>query len=343
MKRLLVAMLALILALVPPVAALAEAGAEDAAQEKIDMSGIWYMRDMTMEDGTTLIPGDMGMVFTIELLEDGAAVISDTRGELMQVDKGVWRAEGMMLSVVIDDDFSILMHMEGETLVADRSDSKSRWVFTREEPRAPYQPADPVSVEDEEEQETAAKSGKKTDKKADKNAAPDAEGEPEEEEITLESYAGNWSAFKVMVAGLYYDPEQLGIEAGAVIEEDTLRLYGNLTFGEDAVEVWLDDLALVHKGILEEPTPAPTEEPTPTPAPPTPTPEPAEGEPVWTPTPSPSPSPEPTLIPTPTPTIEPRLRTERYDFVARLLEDGTLSLSIGLEDETLVAFIMNRQ
>lgn len=358
MKKLLAIMLAL--AMLLSAAALAEAGEveAEAVETKTDgVTGVWYMREMILEDGVRLNPDAMGMEYTVELTEDGTAIMTDTRGAYQQVDKGVWQQEGSMVSVVVDDDFSILLRLEGDALTAERSESRSRWIFRREVPDDIYEPAAAVAAE-------------------------------------LEDFAGRWRVVKVQVAGLYYDADMLGENPGVEIVGDTLTLTGGMPFGKIPVPLRFADGALVYLGADEAPAPivTPTPEPTSTPAfapsptptvqatptpsfAPTPSPTPThasatdataeEGDifvatpsptPTFEPTPSPTPqaSPTPTFEPTPSPTpfatptptpeptVEPRLRTTRYDVTAQLLEDGTLSLAVGLDSETLVVFILRR-
>ena len=341
MKKLLAAMLAM--AMLLSAAALAEPEAvetgavepETAETETDGIAGVWYMREMILEDGVKLNPDAMGMEFTIELVKDGAAIMTDTRGAYQQVDKGVWSQEGNMVSIVVNDDFSILLRQEGDALTAERAESHSKWVFRREVPDDIFELAPAVAAE-------------------------------------LEDYAGHWTVIKIQVAGLYYDADMLGANPGAIITGDTLTLTGGMPFGKVPVTLQFADGALAHAGLETEPevivtptpeaTPTPTLEPSPTPTPEiTPTPEPevvyggesedgevfvATAEPTPSPTPTheptPSPTPEATPTPSPTPTIEPRLRTSRYDITAQLLEDGKLSLTVGLDSETLVVFILRR-
>ena len=366
MKKLLAAMLAM--AMLLSAAALAEpeavetgaveTGAVEPETVETDtdgVTGVWYMREMILEDGVKLNPDAMGMEFTIELVKDGAAIMTDTRGAYQQVDKGVWSQEGSMVSIVVNDDFSILLRQEGDALTAERAESHSKWVFRREVPDDIFELAPAVAAE-------------------------------------LEDYAGHWTVIKIQVAGLYYDADMLGANPGAIITGDTLTLSGGMPFGKVPVTLQFADGALAHAGLETEPevivtptpeatptpmiepspTPTPTFAPTPTPTPEiTPTPEPeivygdesengavfvATAEPTPSPTPTmeptpsptptheptPSPTPEATPTPSPTPTIEPRLRTSRYDITAQLLEDGKLSLTVGLDSETLVVFILRR-
>lgn len=241
MKKLLAVVLALAMLLLAVALAegeTAEADAAEAAEPAApDVSGTWYLVRMTLEGGRTQVPGDMGMLLTLELLRtDNAVVMTDTRGAYQQVDKGIWSVLDDAVIVVIDDEYTLNLRMEGDTLVTRDPSTNSEWVFRREQPAEAYQPAEAA------------------------------------EEVVPEDYNGNWRVSKVLIAGLYFGPEVLDDGPVAALrdadnESAILTMSEAMLFGTSPVKLTYDAGRFYCVGVPEEEEPLPTDTPTPAPPP----------------------------------------------------------------------------
>ena len=159
--------------------------------EAADFLGIWFLASMEM-DGATYSPADFGMSMMMELREDGTAYSEQAMGEDSQVAEGTWAQDGDAIVVTIDDSPASFTLQDGQ-LVAE--EEGQIMVFSREPVEAEvYVPAAVVAAEE-----------------ADFNGA--------------------WTAFKVGMAGVYYDAAMIGMDMNAEFTDGSLLLTG--FFGSD--------------------------------------------------------------------------------------------------------------
>ena len=105
MKKILAAALALALCL----AALAAPALAEAA----DVTGDWYLTEMTAQ-GMTINPGDMGMYMAMNLAEDGTATVANNFSGADDTQTGTWTMEGDTISVTIQDDVEEFVLADGK-------------------------------------------------------------------------------------------------------------------------------------------------------------------------------------------------------------------------------------
>lgn len=115
-----------------------------AVAEADSLVGIWYLNTME-SDGTSFNPADFGVEMSIELKDDGTAVVLSSEDETKE---GTWSAEGDTVTVTVDDDPLVLTLTDGD-LVAEEDDMKMVFGTEKSEAEA-YVPGAPIeaAVED---------------------------------------------------------------------------------------------------------------------------------------------------------------------------------------------------
>ena len=102
----------------------------DAAAE--GYTGAWYMAEYEM-DTMAWTPADLQMTVLLELRGDGSAVYTTNAGEWTQVEEGRWTWEDGCFAVSIDEQEMKLIP-DGEQLISDEGEARTR--FVREKPEA---------------------------------------------------------------------------------------------------------------------------------------------------------------------------------------------------------------
>lgn len=166
--------------------------------------GTWYLNEVVME-GAGVSPTALGMEMSMELRKNGAAFGTTVEGEKTMRNTGVWFVEEGGVSVKLDEVAAHFAMTDGN--LSGEVDGMTM-VFGRDKLTGDlFSPA-------------AIKS-----------------------DATLADYAGQWTAFKINVNGVYMDTSLLGEAITADIEETTMTLKGFL-FNSDALEMTFANGAL---------------------------------------------------------------------------------------------------
>jgi len=183
-----------------------------ALAESADFLGTWYLNEMTMGDNV-LSPSALGMDMTLELNEDGTAVLASPTEEAAR-QEATWKLEGDVVTVTVDGEDMTLSLQDG-ALKGEQGGMGMNFGREKVETET-YQPAE---------------------------ARADA---------TEADYAGNWQAAYMDMDGTYLPASMLGMDLTAVIEGTGMTLNGMYGFENNAYEAAFSDGALVHQGGDDE-------------------------------------------------------------------------------------------
>lgn len=183
-----------------------------ALAESTDYLGTWYLNEMIV-GGVSLAPASMGMDITMEIKEDGTAVLISPDEELGE-QAAAWALDGDTLTVTVDGEDMTLTLQDG-ALIGEQGGMGIN--FGREKVEAEvYQPA---AV----------------------NAS-----------ATEADYAGQWKSAYMAMEGNYMDASVFGMDLTAAIDGTTMTLNGMYVFENVAFDTTFADGALVHQGGDDE-------------------------------------------------------------------------------------------
>ena len=185
-----------------------------AMAETADYLGTWYLNEMTMGEAS-FAPGAMGMDLSMEIKEDGTAVLTALGMEEGAEDgaeeqAATWTLDGETLTVTVDGEDMILTLQDGALKGEQGGMGMS---FGREK------------VEAEAYEPTAVNAN-----------------------ATEADYAGTWKATYIEMEGNYIQASIFGMDLTAVINGTTLTLDGMYVFENATLESTFSNGALNYEG-----------------------------------------------------------------------------------------------
>ena len=182
-----------------------------AVAEAADVTGTWYLVEMR-EGEQSINPADFGMSITMQLNEDGTAILDSSIETEPQ--NGTWSVDGETIVVVDGNDQPMNFVLQDGQLVAD--EDGHGMIFGREEPEGEaFTPAAPVVA------------------------------------AAAEDFFGAWQAAKIGLESSYYDVSMLGAEVSAVIDERGVTLDGFL-FSQTTLPLTFADGAMSYAASAGE-------------------------------------------------------------------------------------------
>ena len=183
-----------------------------AMAETTDYLGTWYLNEMTMGDAS-FAPAAMGMDLTMEIKEDGTAVLT-APGEEEAVQAATWTLDGETLTVTVDREDMTLTLQDG---ALKGEQGGMGMCFGREKVEAEvYEPA--AEVED----------------------AVEAD------------YAGTWVSKYMEMEGNYIPASMLGMDLTSVVDGTAMTLDGMYVFENTKIESTFSNGVLTHEGGDDE-------------------------------------------------------------------------------------------
>ena len=191
-----------------------------ALAESADYLGTWYLNEINF-GGSILAPSVLGMDMTLEINEDGTAVLTSVEGEEDASQNATWTLEGDVVTVTVlaegdeEEGETMTMTIQDGVLVAEEGGMGLN--FGREKVEAEvYQPGAPVAD------------------------AADAD------------YAGQWQATYMDMNGNYIQASLFGMDLTVTVDESSMTLTGMYVFDNDALDITYVDGALTHEGKEDE-------------------------------------------------------------------------------------------
>ena len=191
-----------------------------ALAESADFLGTWYLNEINF-GGSILAPSVLGMDMTLEINEDGTAVLTSVEGEEDALQNATWTLEGDVVTVTVlaegdeEEGETMTMTIQDGVLVAEEGGMGLN--FGREKVEAEvYQPGAPVAD------------------------AADAD------------YAGQWQATYMDMNGNYIQAAMFAMELTVTVDESSMTLTGMYVFDNDALDITYVDGALTHEGKEDE-------------------------------------------------------------------------------------------
>lgn len=183
-----------------------------AMAEATDYLGTWYLNEMTMGDAS-FAPAAMGMDLTMEIKEDGTAVLTAPSEEDAE-QAATWTLDGETLTVTVDGEDMTLTLQDG---ALKGEQGGMGMCFGREKVEAEaYEPAAIV------------------------------------EDATEADYAGTWKSKYMEMEGNYIQASMFSMDLTAVIDGATMTLDGMYVFENTTLESPFSNGALTHEGGEDE-------------------------------------------------------------------------------------------
>ncbi len=184
-----------------------------AMAETTDYLGTWYLNEMTMGDAS-FAPAAMGMDLTMEIKEDGTAVLTAPSEEEAE-QAATWTLDGETLTVTVDGEDMTLALQEDGALKGEQGGMGM--CFGREKVEAEvYEPA---AV---------------------------AEG------ATEADFAGAWKSTYVEMNGTYMQASLASMDLTAEFDGSTMTLDGMYVFDNVTLDFAFSNGALTHEGGEDE-------------------------------------------------------------------------------------------
>ena len=183
-----------------------------AMAETTDYLGTWYLNEMTMGDAS-FAPAAMGMDLTMEIKEDGTAVLTAPSEEEAE-QAATWTLDGETLTVTVDGEDMTLTLQDG---ALKGEQGGMGMCFGREKVEAEvYEPAAVV------------------------------------EDAVEADYAGTWKSKYMEMKGNYIQASMFSMDLTAVIDGATMTLDGMYVFENATMESAFSGGALTHEGGDDE-------------------------------------------------------------------------------------------